>query len=281
LTVPEATSTSTHAEAPHGDQGAPTDAAPKQWEWYRDLILTLVSKEFKVRYKSTILGYAWSLLHPLLFAMVFFFVFRMIMRFEQDHYALILISGLFPWHWFQNSVAASNLFFLGNAPLIKKVRFPRSQVVLAGVLNDLIHYVISLPVILLFMWYYGFYPTLAWLWVVPTLVVVQFALTFGVSLFVATCNLFFRDLQRLVEILLMAWFYLTPVIYPLSVIPEEYRWGVYVNPMASMIVSWRGIFLDGEAHWAATGAATGFALLAMGIGLATYCKLRGRFAEVV
>jgi len=260
----------------------------------RDLIAVLLAKEFKVRYKNTFLGYAWSLVHPLLFAGVFVLVFSKLMRDVGNirvPYAIFLITALFPWQWFTNSVNASNFFFLGNASLIKKVKFPRVTLVFTAVLSDLIHFMISIPVIAAFMVYYHVWPktgldpvnlpSVHWLWQLPILVLVQFMLTHGMATIVATANLFFRDLERLTSILMLLWFYLTPVIYPTTLWGEENQWALYVNPMASLIESWRAVFLYGEMPWLLLGTAAAFAVAVFLAGVLLYRKLEWRFAEIV
>ncbi len=266
---------------------------PKKLSYYKDLVLVLLSKEFKVRYKSTLLGYAWSLLHPLLFAAVFFLIFKLLMRVKTDvPYTLFLITALFPWQWFVNSVNAANFFFLGNSTLIKKVRFPRDFLVLAGVLSHLLHFVISIPVIVLFMLYYHYYPpagydpsglpSVHWLWQIPLLVGVQFLITQGLALIVATLNLFFRDLERLTGILTLLWFYLTPVIYPRTLLVEAgHEWALFANPMASLIACWRDVLLHGTIRADMVAAAAGFALVSFVAGYALYRAKEWRFAEIV
>lgn len=249
--------------------------------YYRDLLWVLVAKEFKIRYKSTLLGYAWSALNPLAFALVFFLVFRVVMRLEMENYALVLITGLFPWQWFSNSVVAANGFLLGNGTLIRKVRFPRQFLVLAGVLNDKVHFLISIPIILGFMLYHGLHPSWTWLWAVPALAALQLALTYGAALIVSTVNLFFRDCERLTGVAMMLWFYLTPVIYPVKMIPEKYRALLYVNPMAGLIVSWRTLFMEGTVPPDMLLSAAGWAAALWLAGSLVFRSAEGRFAEVV
>jgi len=260
-----------------------------------DLVAVLLAKEFKVRYKNTFLGYAWSLVHPLLFAGVFVLVFSWLIRDVgrlRVPYALLVISALFPWQWFLNSVTASNHFFLGNASLIKKVRFPRSLLVFSAVLSDLVHFVISVPVVAAFCLWYHFRPAAGleavqlpsahWVWQVPLLVAVQFAMTYGLSLIVATANLFFRDLERLTGILMQLWFFLTPVIYPPELLVKSgCPWMLDVNPLAWLIGCWREVFLRGTMPWGYLGMSTVFAAVVLAIGHTVYRKLEWRFAEVV
>jgi lipopolysaccharide transport system permease protein len=258
----------------------------------RDLILVLLAKEFKVRYKNTFLGYAWSVVHPLLFAAVFFLVFSVFMRVETGPpYVVFLITALFPWQWFANSVNASNYFFISNSTLIKKVRFPREFLVFSGVLSDSIHFVISIPVIVLFMLYYRFFPleghpvglpSVQWLWQIPLLVLVQFLMTQGLALAVATSNLFVRDLERLTVIFTTLWLYLTPVIYPPELLEKVgYGWAIYANPMASLVVCWRDVFLSGTLRPDLLGVSVVFALVAFIGGYRLFRSLEWRFAEIV
>ena len=260
-----------------------------QVAYYRDLIWVLVAKELKLRYHSTAFGYLWSLLNPLAFAAIYFVVFTLFMNIPRSgdmvHYALFLITGLFSWQWFANSATSSNYFFLDNRSLIKKIRFPRHFLVVAGVLNDMIHFVISIPVIVAFMLYYHVYPSAAWIVLLPLMVIVQFFFTTGVALMLASCNLFFRDLERMTLICVQGWFFLTPVIYSVSMIPDRYRWAVwwdvYANPMAPIIICWREMFLHGTAPPAVVVAACGWAAAAFAVGWWIYRSLQWRFAEIV
>jgi len=247
---------------------------------YRDLVLVLLTKELKLRYKFTVLGYAWSVLHPLAFALVYFLLLKKIMRVDIE--LLNLICAMFPWQWFQNSVSASNNAFLGNWTLIKKVRFPRSTLVVAGVLNDLVHFAASIPVILAFMLGLGFLPAWSWIWQVPALIAVQLAFILGLALLMGTANLFFRDLERLTALALMLWLYLTPVIYPARFLDDRgFGWLLYANPMAPVIVSWQEVFLRGVLPLDLLAVAAGYAAAAFALGHWLYRRLEWRFAEIV
>lgn len=245
------------------------------------MVRVLLGKELKVRYKSTVLGYAWSVAYPLAFALVFYFVFRVVARIPIENYALFLLMGLFPWQWFQNSLTSATGLFLANAPIVKKVSFPRSLIVLTGVLNDLVHFLASLPVIVVLMLWAGQRPGSAWLWQVPLLVVIQFGVTYGISLVAATANLFLRDLERLVGIAAMLWLYVTPVLYPWDMVPEAMRWTSWVNPMALVIGSWRHVFGGTPLPLGELAAAAAWAAALAVIGQRVYRRFEGRFAELV
>ncbi len=249
--------------------------------YYRDLVLVLLAKEFKVRYKSTFMGYAWSLMHPLALALIFFTVFSKALRFEIESYALYLVAGLFPWQWIVNTATAANFYFLGNRSLIKKVRFHRAMLVFAGVLNESVHFLASIPVIVAMMVYYGKAPSPQWLWAVPLLFAVQFVMTFGLGLVIATSNLFFRDLERLVTLCTHALFYLTPIWYPAELVSSDVVWIFYANPLASIVLCWQGLFYDGAVPPVYLGVALTWALGWLALGLLVYGKNVWRFAEIV
>jgi lipopolysaccharide transport system permease protein len=245
----------------------------------RDLILVLLSKEFKVRYKSTFMGYAWSVLHPLLLALIFSLFFSVFVR--TPDYTLYLIAGLFPWQWISNSTIGANGYFLGNASLIKKVRFERWMLVFTSVLNEAIHFVCSLPVIIGFMLYFGRTPQWSWLWMVPLLLVLQVAMTTGVGLAVATCNLFFRDLERLVSLFVQLLFYMTPIVYTADMIPPQHRWVLWANPFASLVICWQGLFYAGHVPGADLALAALWTVAMSALGFMVYSKKVWRFAEIV
>jgi lipopolysaccharide transport system permease protein len=249
--------------------------------YYRDLVLVLLAKEFKVRYKSTFMGYAWSLMHPLLLAGIFFLVGRLVMRTQVEAYALYLIAGLFPWQSIANTAQGANACFLANSSLIKKVRFQRAMLVLATVLNESVHFLVSLPVVLGFMAYYHRAPTLEWCWGLPLLFTIQVVMTFGLALLIATTNLFFRDLERLIGLLTLTLFYLTPVWYPADRVPEEYTWIFFANPFASIVLCWQGLFYAGHIPALYTGVAITWALGWLALGTLVYGKNVWRFAEIV
>ncbi len=247
--------------------------------YYRDLILVLLAKEFKVRYKSTFMGYAWSVLHPLALALIFSVFFSIFVR--MPDYSLYLIASLFPWQWVANTCCSANGYFLGNAALIKKVRFHRFMLVFSSVFNEAIHFVCSFPVILGFMWYYGKYPTWSWLWAVPLLLVVQLLMMTGVGLMIATGNLFFRDLERLTSLVVQMLFYMTPIVYAADMIPASYHWILYANPFANLILCWQGVFYSGTIDITHLAAAAGWSVLLAALGFTIYSKKVWRFAEIV
>lgn len=248
---------------------------------YIDLITVLTQKEIKVRYKSSLFGYLWSIGHPLAFAFVFFIAFKVVMKIQMEDYALFLIAGLFPWQWFANSVNASPMVFWGNASIIKKVNFPRNIIPLTTVLQDAIHFVLSIPVIVLFMFIYHKSPSISWLYGIPLLLGIQFLMTYGISLIVSSINLFFRDLERLTGIFITLLFYFTPIIYPETMIPERYKDLINLNPLAPLMISWRNLFLNGMLEPVSLMVSLVYSIFAFMTGYLVYKKLSWKFAEVL
>lgn len=253
-----------------------------RFEHYRDLIVILTQKEMKVRYKSTLFGYVWSIAHPLAFALVFFMAFKVVMRIQMEGYAVFLIAGLFPWQWLSNSVNASPMVFLVNTSLIKKVYFPRNILPLATVLQDTIHFLLSIPVIVLFLFIYHKSPSLSWIYGIPVLLFIQLLMTYGLSLMISSINLFIRDLERLTIIGVALLFYLTPVIYPETMIPAQYKTLVLVvNPLSSLMISWRNLFLNGSLELSLVVTSFIYSLFVCMVGYLVYKKLSWKFAEVL
>ncbi len=245
-----------------------------------DLILELAKKELKVRYKNSILGYLWSILSPLSLAIVFFVAFKIFMRLKIENYVLFLITGLFSWQWFTNSVYASTNLFLNNATLIKKIKFPKDSLIYSMVLNDLVHFVLATPVIFLFILIYRQKISL-YLILFPFVVVLQYLFISGICLIVSSINLFFRDLERLVVVFTNLLFYLTPIIYSPEMVPQRYRIFLLFNPMSNFVILYRNMFIFDRIQFEIMIATLIFSIMIFLIGQSVYKILEWRFAEVV
>jgi lipopolysaccharide transport system permease protein len=256
----------------------------RDWENYRDLLIVLLQKDLKVRYNNKILGYLWSVANPLASAMVFYIAFSILVRWNIPNYPLVLISGVFPWQWFTNVVGSSPNLFVGNASIIKKVNFPRNIVLICAVLNHMIHFVISIPIIVLFLYLFngfGRSPSLTWLYGIPVMLLLHGLTVYGIGLVLSSINLFFRDLERLTSIVLNLLFYFTPILYPLDQIPPKFVKFIWLNPAAPLIVNWRDLFLNGQVNHTYLLISALYALLFLGIGQLIYNKLSWKFAEVI
>lgn len=247
----------------------------------RDLIYILTLKEIKTRYKNNVLGYFWSLANPLAYATIFYFAFGVIFRFKVENYALFLICGLFPWQWLSNSAVTSANIFLNNRNLIKKAIFPRYILPIASCLQEGFHFVMTIPVIMFFMLIYGVEIDTVLFLGVPLLIVAQFIMVVGLSLIIGTLNVFFRDINYMVQVFFQMLFYLTPILYPLSRIPEEYLGYMLLNPFTPIILCWKDLFLNGVLDLEYVARAMMNSSVCLFFGVMIYRKLSWKFAEAM
>jgi homopolymeric O-antigen transport system permease protein len=255
----------------------------RRLSYHADLILVLVQKEMKVRYKNSALGYAWSVANPLFFTAVYTVALGIYLRLEIPGYPypLFLIAGQFPWQWLASSMGGAPMVFIANASLIKKVRFPRHVLVASSVLSDAIHFLLTIPVIVLLLLWYGFAPSWSWLPGIPLLTFAQFMTVYGAALAVASLNVVFRDLERLVGIFLQALFFLTPIVYAVAIVPPKYHVWLKLNPVAPLIRAWQKLFLEGNLDLLLVAAAYLCGLACLVVGALVYRALSPRFGELV
>lgn len=248
---------------------------------FTDLVTELLKKELRVRYKQLALGYFWSIASPLLYAALYYFVFKVVMQVKTENYPVFLICSLFPWQWFANSVGVGAQTFLGNASIIKKTLFPRNLISFVAVLQDAVHFLITIPVLITFLLIFKLTPSWDWFIYIPLLFLVQLAITYSLNLIVATINLFFRDLERIIQLFLTLMFYGTPVLYAENLIPEQYKVILQINPMAGLIINWRNVLMTGEFSYELFGVTVLWSVVLLAISHWIYKKLVWRFAEVL
>lgn len=205
---------------------------------YRELIWALALKDLRVRYKRSALGFFWALLNPLLMMIVLSLVFGTIMRFSINHYAIFLLSMLLPWTFFTQALSYSVESVVGNASLLKKVRVPKMVFPVATVVSNIVNFLLSLIPLALLVLVLRF--PLHWTWIyLPVPMLGLFLFTLGTSFFFAAVNVFFRDTSHIVQIILSAWFYFSPIIYSLDFIPAKHRWLFRINPMLYVLNGFR------------------------------------------
>lgn len=208
---------------------------------YRELLFSLTRKELKVKYRGSVLGFFWSLLNPILVMLVYSFVFSIIMRLGIKHYAVFLVSVLLPFNFLSNSVNYGANSIIANGSLINKIYFPREIIPLSVVFANLFNFLLELIALFIILTVLG-YKFYMYLYLLPVLIIIQFFLVAGSTLLVSALNVFFRDLQHLISIIMMIWFFGTPVIYPLSMVPEKFRYIMVVNPMTVFSIFYRNVF---------------------------------------
>ncbi len=260
---------------------------------YRALIQSLVARELKARYRASVLGFFWSFINPLLLLLVYSFVFSYVLKNqtkEVQPYALFLFCGILPWTWFSTSLLESSNVLISGGNLIKKVMFPAEVLPIVTVLANMVHFLLGLPILIVFLLYYRAPITpgeLAWF---PLVVGVQLLLTLGLALIVSALTVHFRDIKDILANLLTFWFFATPIIYPmlpgtgpLAQAPAYAKTLLNLNPFTHLAISYQEIlfFPGAYGHWkwllALGVAACGLFLL----GYFVFDRLRDSFAEEV
>ena len=249
---------------------------------YRTLLQSLVLRDIKVKYQGSALGFVWTLFNPLVMIVVLIAVFRVIVRIDLPHYWAFLLSGYFAWNFLSNSINAAMYTLTEHAHITRSIAFPKAVLILSAALSRLIEYLVALAVILvvLAIFHHGRVP--ASYAVVPLLVLLQLGLAIGVMMPVATVSVFFKDVHHALPVLLMALFYLTPVFYPLSMIPERFQSLYLANPFAQILALYHEVLYDGRlpsGPLLLTACLT-TAVVLLG-GLAVFNRFKGLFAEVV
>ncbi len=258
---------------------------------YRDLLVLLVRRDFLARYKQTLLGPAWFILQPLLTTVIFTVIFGKGVKISTEGIPpyLFYFCALVPWSYFSQCLSAISLSLTGNANLFRKVYFPRLIIPLSIILSNLMAFLLQLFTFLGFYFYFKFFtpqgaqihPTAA-LFFLPLLLLQTAATSLGVGLWVAALTVKYRDFQHLVTFAVQLWMYLTPVIYPASVIPERWRFLIAFNPMAGVVECHRYAFFGTgmiESAYLSISAFT--ALFFLLTGLLIFNKVQRTFVDTL
>ncbi len=209
---------------------------------YRELVRNLVIRDIKLRYRNSVLGFVWCLGNPLLMMAVFTVVFTILMPTNIPKYPVFILCALLPWNYFNTSIMGAIDSIVGNAHLIKKVYFPREVLPLSIVLANLVNFLLALIVLFAMLFAFRVRLTL-WALYLPLIIIIQTIFTLGLALIFATLNVFYRDTKIIMEVGMLAWFFLTPIFYRIEdLVPQYARLMYWVNPMASFI-SWYRIVL--------------------------------------
>lgn len=247
----------------------------------KDLLWLLTKKEITLKYKRTVLGIFWSLLNPILLATVLFIAFKIFMRIRMENYTFFFLSALFPWNWFSASITLSTGTLIGNVNLIKRINFPRHFLVIATILAQLVNLLFALPIILGLSYFYGEGPTINWILSVPLLIIIQFTVTTGICLAISMVNAYFRDMEYIIGVVINLLFWMSPIIYPLDMVPEAYRIYLVLNPLTYLITAWRDILMSNVMDWTSIGISFGSSLVFLLLGILVFQKLGKRLDEVI
>jgi lipopolysaccharide transport system permease protein len=251
------------------------------WQ-YRELLYFLTWRDVKVRYKQTLLGAAWAILQPLLTMLIFTLFFGRLAGVPSDGipYPIFAYAGLLPWTFFSNSVTASGNSLVGSSNLITKVYFPRMIIPSAAVAAGLVDFVVAFSLMVALMIYYKVAVTWTVLMLLPlTLLVTMLAL--GAGMWLSALNVKYRDIRYALPFLMQLWMFVSPIIYPVSMLPARWRWVLNLNPLTGIISSFRTALFGGAFDWTALGISTGLTLALLVYSAFSFRRMEKSFADVV
>lgn len=249
----------------------------------RDLLFTWVRREFRVRYSQSVMGAAWAVLQPLSLMAIFSLVFGFVLRVPAEGvpYPVFSYVGSLAWTFFAGALTFAIPSLVNNMSLVSKIYFPREILPLSAVLVCLVDFVIAAVLLIPLMLLSGV--ELRWtIALLPLIVIIQILLSYGLSLIGSAVNVFFRDVRFVIPLALQIWLYASPVIYPVSAVPESLRTVYFLNPMAVLIDSYRRIILFGQLPdwgWLGFTAIVSIAVLILGYGF--FKRAESRFADLI
>ena len=249
---------------------------------YKELLLVLVTRDIKVRYKQTVLGIAWAVIQPVTTMVIFSVIFGNFAKIPSDGYAypVFVYAALLPWGLFSTSVSSSAASMVGSSHLVSKVYFPRILIPVSSVGAALVDFAISTLILLSLMLFFDVEITLRLL-LLPGLIFILLLIALGVGIFLSALTVSYRDFRYVVPFMIQIWMYLTPVIYPVSLIPEKWQWLSYLNPMTGVIEASRAIFLGSELNILGLILSLIFGLVMLMLGVMYFKRVEKRFADVI
>lgn len=250
---------------------------------FRELLFFLVWRDVKVRYKQTALGAAWAVLQPVVAMLIFTLVFGRFADIPSDGvpYAPFVFAGLLAWTYFGQALGTAGMSLVGNANLVTKIYFPRALIPTASVIAPLVDLVVAASALVVLLAWYGITPGLAVL-LLPAFVLLAVATALGVGLLLAALTVRYRDVPFALPFLVQVWLFATPVVYPLSIVPEGWRPVFALNPMATVVEGFRWALLDrGSPDIVVVATSISVALALLVGGLVYFTRFERTFADVI
>lgn len=212
--------------------------------WIKDLLIELIRRDLKVKYKRSVLGIVWSVLNPLFMMIILSIVFSHLFRFQIKNYPVYILSGMIFWNFFSTSTNLSSFSLISSSSLLKKLCFPREILVISTIMSQLINLLYALIPLIFIMFLYKTPPKISFI-LLPLPILSLLLFTLGLSLILSILSVYFTDISYIYQVILIAWMYLTPIFYPPSIVPDKYRIFLLLNPMYHIIVNLREIIYFG------------------------------------
>lgn len=251
------------------------------WE-YRTMIQSLVHRDLRGRYKASVLGFLWTFIVPLCQLLVYTMVFSVILKSNIEKYYLFLFVALIPWNFFSSCLTGGASCILQQQGMVNKIYFPREVIPISFVTGAFVNMLYCEIVVFAVSILSGVQFSLLSLLCLPVVMLVEFVLALGITMIVSAVDVYFRDLEHILGILSMAWMFMTPIMYDISIVPEKYVPLFYLNPMTSIVTAYRDILYQGTVPKLETlGMAAGVGLFFLILGFAIFGRLKRRFSEVM
>ncbi len=249
---------------------------------YRELIGVMIVRDLKVRYKQTVMGVAWAVLQPLTMIAIFTIIFGRLAKIPSDGYPypVFVFSGLLAWNFFATSISTSGVSLISASNLVSKVYFPRIIIPISSIGVSLVDFLISALLLIILMAFYSQAITLNIL-LLPFFLLGLFMLSIGIGSWLASVTVVYRDFRYVITYLVQIWMYLTPVLYPISFVPKEWQWLLYLNPIYGWINGIRASFLGQEIDIVGVTISLFLSLIIFLLGMFYFEKTQRRFADII
>lgn len=249
---------------------------------YRELLYFLTWRDIKVRYKQTAMGAAWAVVQPLFTMLVFTIFFSKFVGVPSDGlpYPIFAYAGLLPWTFFANAVGTSSNSLIGSSGLITKVYFPRMIVPASAVAAGLLDLAIASVILIGLAIFYGVTATWGLIWL-PLLVALTVGFSLGLGILVSALTVRFRDVRHALPFVIQLWMFASPIIYPSSVVPEQWRWALAFNPLTGIIEGFRSALVGRAMNWHALGISAAITLALLIVSAYAFRRLEKSFADLI
>lgn len=247
---------------------------------YREMIISLVRKDLRGRYKGSVLGFLWTFVNPLLQLCVYTLVFSTIMQSNIERYYLYLFVALVPWIFFSSVLTTGSTIILSQKSLVTKIYFPREILPIAYATSSFVNMLLCFIVVIVVVLLSGISLSVYGLLCLPVVMIVEYILALGVIFLTSAITVYFRDLEHILGILSMAWMFMTPIMYSFEIVPDNLKTIFSLNPMLPIIIAYRDILYYGTTpHMQTLGQATLFGVIILALGVLTFSKCKRHFAE--
>ena len=249
---------------------------------YKELFYFMVWRDLKIRYQQTVLGVAWAIIQPLISTLLFTIIFGRLAKVPSDGvpYPVFALAAMLPWTFFSSAYSNASMSLIGSANMLSKIYFPRLIIPFTPVLVGLVDFGVSSLLLAIGMLIYGVAPSLIAIVLVPYLLLLLLIVTAGVGTLLAAVNLEFRDVKHIVPFATQLWMYASPVVYPISIIPERWRLVYALNPLAGIIEGFRAALFGLPVPWAVIGVSTLSGLAIATFGVLHFRRTEPRFADI-